>query len=168
MLKAKTIQDPGAEKSVPVVPVAELSRQELNTRIELCKGTLRSNCIGTALYLVGERHLDEYVYGDVYRSYLSYMERSSSAVENCLFAWQRQLKDGIYVVHMGVVVSIDPLLMTHRVGAQGEFLENKPSKKVDLAPLGYELVFYLPKGISLPGSGDISEFCSSHPHQTTD
>ncbi len=122
-------------------------------RIEDCKGTLRSNCIGTALYITGEMGKDEFVPPDcTHLMWLSDLGRISRPVLGCLAAWERKDDDNIYVAHMGVMTSLHPLQITERYEADGEFTENKPFPFVHREYNGYwpsyhphRLGLYLPK-----------------------
>jgi hypothetical protein len=116
-------------------------------RIVLCKGTFRSNCRGTALYIVGEIDNDEYVPQYITKQ-IEKLKEVTVPVKHCLAVWicypERQYD---YVYHMGVVVSTVPLLVTHREGFHAKFIENQPIK--DAIPMLYDNVikFYLPQGI---------------------
>lgn len=125
-------------------------------RIEECKAALpRSNCIGTALFIVGETKTDKYVdTAKVNKPFLLELRRIESPIPGALIVWPRSSKKyRVMVAHMGVIVSIEPILVTHRAGRNGLFLENEPlveaggcwhQKALDF-PGSYSEVYYLPR-----------------------
>jgi hypothetical protein len=135
---------------------------QMKSRIALCNWSrwLReSNCSGTALYITGERPKEGYVGSVVARAYLSRMVRIEEPVVGCLAAWQgnkewegpflalaRELK----IAHLGVITSVDPVLITHRKSIGGKFVVNEPFQevKVHTTLRVFDQAFYLPTGLS--------------------
>lgn len=97
----------------------------MNFRSALCNHTARSNCIGTALFLTGEIRSDRYVDTDDVNS-LKKLRRVDGPVLGGLIAWQHYKKRITITYHLGVVTSLDPLLITHRNGGAGAFEINEP------------------------------------------
>lgn len=72
-----------------------------------------TNCIGTALFLTGIVDKDKYLDSDgVKREILPNLKRLEQPEEGAIVTWENDTS----VIHMGVVVSINPLLLTHRLG----------------------------------------------------
>jgi hypothetical protein len=139
----------------------------IKQRIESCRDTRRSNCIGTALFLTAERDHD--LYGcttHAYKLYLANLRKIATPIEGCFAAWHRRNrlytaknclleecfqapedyeKDYIYTSHLAVVISIEPeRIMAGRVSTGGIFQEQnylatKNKYSTD------ESVFYLPR-----------------------
>ena len=59
------------------------------------------------------------------------MQNQTSPKVGSLIAWHAQ-GDG-KIMHLAVVTSTDPLLLTHRDGSLGRFVENQPFDEVDAA-----------------------------------
>jgi hypothetical protein len=103
----------------------------INERIALCRGTERSNCIGTSLYIAGEKDKDEFHrLSEAYESLMN-LTKLPNPTCGCLIAWHYHHlisagECGIYTVHMGVVTSINPLLVTSRDGCMGKLIEDEP------------------------------------------
>lgn len=124
--------------------------KEINRRAALCKGTRRSNCIGTALYLVGEKEKDEFE--SIWNvPELTHLKISKTPILGCLIAWQTYSRTR----HLGVVTSITPLLITHREGNSDLFFENEYFEVAD-RPYGCcwyeispEIKYYLPRGLKV-------------------
>ena len=118
--------------------------KEVNTRIGERRGTERSNCIGTALYLAGEIRKDKFVSTrDVPRRYFEHMQPIAGPVEHALIAWKSR-KNG-HIFHAGVVTSIDPLLVTNRWNTDGPLFEDQIFAELQDAYDNCEVVCYLPK-----------------------
>lgn len=64
-------------------------KSQFGERIALCTGTLRSNCIGTALYIIGEQKEDSYVhpYLDIQDLYLKELKPTQIPSKDCLIVW---------------------------------------------------------------------------------
>lgn len=122
-------------------------------RIEACKKTLRSNCIGTALYITGARSYDDFVSpAETYWMWLSGLGKIERPVLGCIAAWEKKDGNEIFVAHMGVVTSLHPLLMAERYETYGEFTENKPfpviHREYNTPSYGpHKLSFYLPDAL---------------------
>jgi hypothetical protein len=72
-----------------------------------------TNCIGTALFLSGVNDSDEYFSPpQAKRHFLPRMESLSQPEEGAIISWENDAT----VNHMGVVVSVNPLKVTHRLG----------------------------------------------------
>jgi len=134
--------------------------KEMNSRIESCRSTRRSNCHGTAFYIIGEQGNDEYV-GKKSDSLFN-MKMLAAPIEGCLVAFVplRSLVDRVknFPKHSGVVTSLDPLLVTHRISEDGEFVENQPFEDVrSMRYFGHGhqylldtiSLFYLPRNLEI-------------------
>jgi hypothetical protein len=108
---------------------------DFTRRIDLCKDTFRSNCIGTAMYIVGEQQNDTTLSTKTsYGLYLRTLKSIQDPVVGCVAAWvwraewwlnpsrTRIIENNIEIFHMGVVTSSDPLLITHRKSSNGQFI----------------------------------------------
>ena len=126
--------------------------KELESRMALCSGTRRSNCIGTALYLTCEEKEDVPISGLWAHDYISYLKQTDKPVKGCLISWELQLKDATLISHMGVVTSTEPLLITHRAGPGSEVVENMSFSEMSWYSVdgSYKPVFYLPKMLDDP------------------
>ena len=83
-----------------------------------------SNCAGTSFYLVGEQENDVYVSRNKSLEILSGLEDSNEPKEGNLVYWG----DKNYVVHVGVVLNREKLLMAHRAKSK-EMLKQVPIKE---------------------------------------
>ena len=126
----------------------------LEDRLEKVRGTKRSNCIGTALYLVGERQRD--VSGDIYTIYqkqLQYlMETTIPLYPGTLVSWNQKsrfMDVGFIVWHLAVLSNLDPLTIHHRDGCNQPFEENVLFEEVQYNEDHdfLSLHFYLPKSV---------------------
>lgn len=88
---------------------------------------LHCNCIGTALFLTGEKRNDDYIDpSEVYKK-LRGLEQLDEPVEGCLIVWHEPDFDKTrWTAHMGVVTLVDPLLVTHRDGYNGSVIADIP------------------------------------------
>lgn len=114
------------------VALRQESTQSLPTafmrRIELCRGTFRSNCRGTALFIAGESNVDEYIDTEsTYSLFLEPLNRMAVPRPWCIVAWAIYLRENkIIVPHMAVITSTDSsTLVAHRLGSGEQFLENQ-------------------------------------------
>ncbi len=116
-------------------------------RVENTRNSRSANCISTALYLSGLLREDFPVI-DTWDAayYLRALSKAEPVRPGCLLAWQssKELTECTEVPHMGIVVSLQPFLITHRKGI-GFLLEEAVSpgemiKKYDQ----YEMQAYLP------------------------
>lgn len=129
--------------------------EKMLRRIAKCRGTERSNCRGTAMYLVSEQRfdvgLDLHFFKD---EYLSRMPPLTLPVQGCLVSWESYER----VLHIGIVSSVEPLLVTHRLAWWSAFVENVPFSVIDQEMnelyakyqeagknRGDKVVYYLPK-----------------------
>lgn len=97
-----------------------------------------SNCIGTALFLVGEQPTDDFIYGRGldgnfplgmdHTDYIESMEEIPEPKTGCLVAWENIGKN---IIHLGVIVNQNPILVAHRDGANGPFYKSMPLDKVN-------------------------------------
>jgi len=104
-----------------------------------CKNTLKkclSNCIGTALYLVGEQPTDSYIFnydnkGEVdirdHNVFVRSLVESLEPIPGSLVAWVRNVRE---VYHLGVVVNRYPVLVAHRDRYGGDFHSSQPLEEV--------------------------------------
>jgi len=102
-----------------------------------------SNCIGTALYLVGEKEKDEYLWKGR-QKILRKLIPANSPELGYLVSWEHKGK----TFHLGVVVNKTPLKIAERDGAKGKF---NPSKSFTQITEGYffweegdEVKYYIP------------------------
>ncbi len=132
-------------------PTTNSYAKQVRDRIKLCKLARRSNCIGTALYVVGEQGEDEFLYRGAYDSYLKKLEVLHSPVKGCLVAWQDPMSDIKAVYHMGIVITTDPILVTHRVGTEGVVIEKQPLSEISILGCTYDcsIFYYLPSALAL-------------------
>jgi hypothetical protein len=122
---------------------------KIRRNIRLIKDLRSSNCIGPALFLVGERDHDEhYEPGTaVYYEHLGDLKELWRPLKGCLIAWQLRGNQS-EVHHMGVVTSTDPLLVTHRPGADMLVIEDEPFLDIELyGASAYKVAFYLPQNL---------------------
>jgi hypothetical protein len=99
-------------------------------RVEECRGTKRSNCIGTALFIAGVASKDRFVECSQANSqFLKHLRQSELPVPGALVAWVRVSKvHRVFVLHMGVVSSVqqpNKILITHRSGREGIIIEDE-------------------------------------------
>jgi hypothetical protein len=125
-------------------------------RIKSCRDTLRSNCLGTSFYIVGERDTDECIDldRDTYERHLKGLKRPSAPTDGCLIAWHVKEGGSIYTLYVGVVTHRNPLLITTRYSIDGELVENKDFGELNSnfeymlnAP---QILLYLPSALKYP------------------
>jgi hypothetical protein len=104
-------------------------------RIGQCRGTKRSNCRGTALFISGVLDSDIPIRADQVNKYLNPEKAKTGPKIGSLIGWHA-IADG-RMLHLAVVTSPDPLLLTHRDGSLGRFKENQAFNEMDAA---YKLV----------------------------
>jgi len=127
----------------------------LEQRMASRRETIRSNCIGTALFMASEiRHDVYYSVKTVYKGYLKkYLRQVPGPAPGCLVAWV-STKDRSEVKHMGIITGMDPLSMAHRIGMRDRFAENVAFKDANIYyGLYFRRVcavaeFYLPQGFT--------------------
>lgn len=120
--------------------------KQVNARINECKGTRRSNCRGTALYLVGESEGDVVVdSGNRLDLQLKNMRRVKEPAERSLVVWRSRKTAS--VLHMGVVTSVNPVLVTNRESADGVVFENQPIAEIQNTYDNCAVEYYLPSGL---------------------
>ncbi len=102
----------------------------------------KRNCIGTALYLVGEVDKDGFVYDGPKHGFFDYLPEADSPRRGYLVAWETLGE----VYHAAVVVRQNPLLLASRNGDGGSFKPRQSFKKVNARyGLGsYNVKFYIP------------------------
>jgi hypothetical protein len=130
-------------------------------RIEECKSApLRSNCIGTALFITDVQRKDKFVRCESAHSiFLRHLTRTDVPIPGALVAWAKvSLKGRVLVRHMGIVRQVEPngdLLITNRVGANGPIRELESASDtsmicgynhslVEANPKTYKEYYYLP------------------------
>lgn len=86
-----------------------------------------SNCIGTALYLVGEKEIDEYIWDEQYEILNGISEKKEPEI-GFLVGWC-SIEGEIY--HLGVITKVNPLLITHRDGKDGPLKINEPFRRIN-------------------------------------
>lgn len=87
----------------------------------------KSNCIGTALYLVGETDQDEYLWKGC-QSFFNKMAKSNQPELGYLVVWTN-LEDTIY--HAAVITGKAPLTIAMRNGVDGPFYPNTSFEYAD-------------------------------------
>lgn len=129
-------------------------------RSELCKGTHRSNCIGTALYLVGEQPSDKYI-STLDVPQLEKLQKAETPEIGLLVAWEcgpERWTDERYRLcteHLGVITDTrdGKLFVTNRYEVFGDFGVNEPIEKTEMQyryPHDPDMVaYYLPTGLKL-------------------
>ena len=103
--------------------------EDMAKRLQSRRDTFISNCIGTALYIVGKVEKDAYIDPNVaHESYLKDLREIKTPVAASLVVW-RDVEDGnIRVAHMGVVTAgnlIETSLVSYRFGYMSRFIENR-------------------------------------------
>jgi hypothetical protein len=137
----------------------------INERIALCRGTAFANCIGTALYLIGQEKVEACIdSNDAYDNYLSKLERLKSPVAGCLVAWVYDCKELIpdtkisrldmnsrdylkkrTVAHLGVVASLNPMLIANRERVSGRFFPDQAYEELEKNYKFCRVGFYRPE-----------------------
>ena len=121
------------------------------------------NCIGVALYLTGELRRATFVETRFEASnLLSKLDRLEGPQLGCLIAWQKKDPDPSEekVLHLGVVTSLDPLLITSRVHCGREFHENDQFGDLNRAfenEKDVEVIFYRPRHLKLKDLSDAAK-----------
>ena len=106
--------------------------EPLAEKIDECKYTVRSNCIGTALWITGLQESDVYVSCfDVYKNFLVKLPVIEHPKPGCIIAWQSEKGSEIYVSHMGIITSTDPMRATSRRGIEGIVRTNESVKALN-------------------------------------
>jgi hypothetical protein len=121
----------------------------VDERAGLCTHTYRSNCIGSAIFVVGEQARDAFINTESVPQLRS-MERTKNPTEGCLVAWERDVGSERHTHHLALIASIDEygeFKVTERNGAGGDFRVNKTSVFSNYAH--DEMVYYLPTGLKL-------------------
>ncbi|VVB77034.1 Uncharacterised protein [uncultured archaeon] len=122
---------------------------DIRERAALCKDTRRANCGGTSMYLVQEQPADEYMRMQEVSARLKQLKRVQSPVLGGLAAWQFRDQFFACTMHLSVVVSLDPLLINHRNGCDGEFFESDSFSRMDAenrsVPGKIEMEYFLPR-----------------------
>ncbi len=104
----------------------------LEERLREVTGTKKSNCIGTALYLVGLVNTDECIDPSTIRSTpFASLLKIEQPVVGGLIAWLEQDSGYTDVIHLGVVANTSPLLIHNRHGCYGQFYLNQPFQEVN-------------------------------------
>ena len=114
----------------PLTESSEKFYMEIGSRISRSPNTCFSNCLGSALYFVGEIE-DERPIGTKTKpssfDLFSGLVESLNAQKGVIVVW----KKGDHYQHAGVVTSTNPFLITHREGHQSGLCVNVPFKEVD-------------------------------------
>ena len=85
-----------------------------------------SNCISTALYLVGETDNDSHIeYPD---KYIQKLKKTDNPSLGCLIDWE-DIISGTY--HMAVIVKENPLMLSTRNGSGENFIKNQLFSETD-------------------------------------
>lgn len=108
-----------------------LNREE-KQRMEQAKETrVKTNCIGTVLYILGLSKTDTYVgFGEerwdegIVDDLLNQMTKVAEPQAGGLLV----LRDEVYVGHLGIIIQKDPTLVYHRPGLNGRI---EPEAQLD-------------------------------------
>ncbi|MDE1865835.1 MAG: hypothetical protein KGH94_04335 [Candidatus Micrarchaeota archaeon] len=101
-------------------------------RIEYCKDNQNSNCAGTALFIAGVKPFQAYTDHNEVVTRISTMKRVEYPIIGCIVAWEQPrgvdgaFETGKFFVHLGVVTSQKPLLVTHRFNNEGRLYIDQP------------------------------------------
>lgn len=123
----------------------------VDKRIALCIRSTEnySNCVGTALFITYERDNDWAVSGSLIRNELLHLKQVKDPTAGYIVSWETPHKGKIIVSHMGVVTSIDPILVTHRKGPGMQVIKDQPFDDLNRhyveAPFFCEYRFYGPR-----------------------
>lgn len=80
----------------------------------------KSNCFGTALYLTGEKDIDEYE--EIFQSkYFKKLKESNKPEKGFLIIWYHEGLTSSYPMHAGVIKNVETLLVSNRRSASGNF-----------------------------------------------
>lgn len=85
-----------------------------------------SNCVGTALYLVGE--IDNDLHIEHPNQYIKNLKKTDKQLLGCLIDWEDTIS-GIY--HIAVIVKENPLTLSTRNGKNEKFIKNQLFLEVD-------------------------------------
>lgn len=126
--------------------------------------TTYTNCLGTALSDAWEKRKDTFVDPELKGpALLDQLTRIQKPQLGCFIAWiekKPSLPSGYEVLHLGIVTSLDPLLITSRVHRGREFHENEPFEDLNRDfenEKGVEVVFYLPRHLKLKHISDAAK-----------
>lgn len=141
MLKDKALEGTGLlERLHPLI----------RARIDECRDAApRSNCRGTALYVTNERPDDVYTgYSEGWK-HLDGMDPLEKPILGCIAVWIGYVNEWSWwnkkvPRHMGIVTSLDPILVTGRDRYDGPMVVDQPISQLCESE-GCEPVFYLPK-----------------------
>lgn len=108
-----------------------LDKTSLEERIGIAKRKHEGkNCVGTALYLVGEEDLDNYIHPrDVIMSALSKIEEPHIGAL-AVWTYKPWIIFREEVMHMGVVTGINPTQVTHRPRYGKALIENQSCEEI--------------------------------------
>jgi len=100
-----------------------------------------SNCVGTALYLVGESDTDKYLDRYTSRDVLLNFRKSFCPQKGYFVCWM----DGTNPFHVGVVLETNPLTILHRDGCDG-YLKSDSFDELNLRfkNIPVEIVYKIP------------------------
>ncbi len=98
-------------------------------RMQSCRDTYRSNCIGSALYIVGMAVKDAYIDPNMaHNGYLLGLKEIKTPTAGSLIVWRESDADHVRIKHMGVVTtggSLETSLVSYRFGYMSRFIENR-------------------------------------------
>jgi len=129
-------------QDAPPAPPCNLSQRtpaSLNffERIEYSKTNPDGNCAGTAFYISGVCQSQRTIDHPIVVSALKSLKALAIPVQGCLIVWKQASefseKYGLdrFVLHVGVVTSTNPLLVTHRLNDGGNFYLNQPIEEIN-------------------------------------
>ncbi|MGV8141150.1 MAG: hypothetical protein ACP5NW_01770 [Candidatus Woesearchaeota archaeon] len=109
------------------------------------------NCMGTALYLLGIIKEDRDAYDEeVWKNIDPRDSKTEPSLEHKIAIWPNKdyfLYNQFHEIeikaidHIGIVTSLDPIRITHRVRFEGPFRENQPLKDM-IREYGEFVLFY--------------------------
>jgi hypothetical protein len=154
-------------------------QKRFEERLDEVRRTDKSNCIGTALYLVGEQGTDKDISPELaYPIFLRNFQEIENPIEGCLAAWQQKMSFsgwlrqaigvrewGPQIPHLGVITDTNPLLITHRAGLCERVVEGDEFSEVrdryiknSAEYFGkVEIVYYLPRDLASSLTSDLRE-----------
>ena len=103
-------------------------------RIDIARGNREfSNCFGTALFIAGFIFRDEFIsrlWGDDvgHERRIEQLDELQTPVVYSLALFRRGSTK--YIDHIAIVTGVDPILLAHRDGPEGLFIENELIERV--------------------------------------
>ena len=84
------------------------------------------NCVGTAMYIAGLVEKDGYLGSHTaYERFLKNLDPIESPEQGCLISWETEEEGKKLIDHVGVVVTANPVRITHRNRFGGFVIRNE-------------------------------------------